>query len=644
MLTDSCVKSYPGSVLLSGESVGAYGISAQTIAALSGGEVPVRFLPMDETARALVRNEFGTELPDNPEAYVICADKDVAVYAASPRAQLYAACSIAGKYRPDGLPRGVYFSYPAVKHRSARVYLPAKRELPYFRSFIDLLVKLGYNALILEIGGALEYRRHPEINETWKAYCESMLEFNDKCYVAQRVYYRPKDSVHIFNGMGDIYTHEEMRELVRYCRDRHLSVIPEVASLSHSEYFLISHPELRECDDEPFASAACPSNPALYSLLYDLYDEVLEVFEPEIVSIGHDEWRTVCVCDKCRGKDPARLFAEDVQKCYDYLAARGVKVMMWADGMIGATDQFGENVAGSEKHILSVPTDRVVNVMGEEHVVYNRIWHNHPEEALKNGFMNVVPDTTASIDMIPEDVICLNWVWQHEPRMMDALLRTGRPSILGNCRPAAVPRMRDRFNLGVQGLSISNWLDSSESGMQRWSTLFNLGYGAVQCWNHDRTELDHERNLFETFHGLFALRNAETLRGRYLEVVHTLTRLWQPGEAYYKALPFAEPEKMTVGEYLVTYDDGSQDSFPVVYSLNIGPESAKTERGMSARCWAYELDAHLTVTAAVCDIQRDGDSIFYRTVFPLRQSVRDCAYLPREGLEGLVSIQSIRVR
>ena len=194
MLTDSCVKSYPGSVLLSGESVGADGIAVQTIAALSGGEAPVRFLPIDETARALVMKEFGTGIPDNPESYVVCADKDVAVYAASPRAQLYAACSIAGKYGPDGLPRGVYFSYPAAPHRSARVYLPAKRDLPYFRSFIDLLVKLGYNALILEIGGALEYRRHPEINETWKAYCESMLEFNDKCYVAQRVYCRPKNS------------------------------------------------------------------------------------------------------------------------------------------------------------------------------------------------------------------------------------------------------------------------------------------------------------------------------------------------------------------------------------------------------------------------------------------------------------------
>ena len=30
---------------------------------------------------------------------------------------------------------------------------------------IDLLVYYKYNSIILEIGGAMEYKRHPEINE-----------------------------------------------------------------------------------------------------------------------------------------------------------------------------------------------------------------------------------------------------------------------------------------------------------------------------------------------------------------------------------------------------------------------------------------------------------------------------------------------
>lgn len=303
MLTDSYWKEQEGKVTLSGKSEGITGLGAELLKkAGKGTGADVVFLPTDAKAEELVKDCFDVEHSHNPEGYVIDIDDTITVYADTDGAKLFAVHAILG-HNEDGIQKGIRYSYPMVEHRSARVYMPPKKDLDYFKRFVDMLSYLGYNALILEIGGAMEWKRHPEINETWKQYCASINEFNNKCYHGSRVYYRVKNSIHTFNGEGDIYSQEEMKALVAYCRERGIDVIPEIASLTHSEYFLISHPELRECDDEPYASTACPSNPALYDLVFDLYDEAIEVFEPSIIHIGHDEWWVMCVCDRCKDKE-----------------------------------------------------------------------------------------------------------------------------------------------------------------------------------------------------------------------------------------------------------------------------------------------------------------------------------------------------
>ena len=37
-----------------------------------------------------------------------------------------------------------------------------------------MLLYYRYNTVILEVGGAMEYKRHPEINESWESYCCEM--------------------------------------------------------------------------------------------------------------------------------------------------------------------------------------------------------------------------------------------------------------------------------------------------------------------------------------------------------------------------------------------------------------------------------------------------------------------------------------
>ncbi len=602
----------------------------------------VVFRPIAAGAKELVCKVLSREYVENEEGFLIDIDNTINIYADTERAKLYAVMALRDAWE-DGLKKALTYHYPAVAHRSVRVFLPAKKELPYFKKFIDLLVSLGYNAILLEIGGAMQYKRHPEINETWAAYCKSMGEYNEKPYRAAKVSCHTKNSVHTFNGVGDIYTQEEMKELVSYCAERYIEIIPEVPSLTHSEYFLISHPELRECEDEPYASTACPSNENLYQLVFDMYDEVIEVFQPKTLHIGHDEWWVMCVCDKCKNRDAAELFTENVLKSYHYLKDRGIKTMMWADKLVRLKEKTGEVQAGGEKHVYHLKTENTIDVMGEKYPLFERHWFMATQEAIDKGVHQVIHDTADCMNMLPKDIICVNWYWATEPRILDDYLLNGRNMIYGNCYMAGMTNWKERFTAGVQGISISNWLDSSEAGMQRWNTLFDIGYGAVICWNHDRKESDHMRNLEDAFAGLYRVRNRETMQYSYIEVLHTAVKVWENGEKYYDDLPYADEEDITMGKYVVQYEDGTSESFPVLYSLNIGTQSAILERWAAVRTWEYVVDKHLTTVASVCDFEKKEDGIWYRTVFPTKGKVVSCNYIPRAGLEDYVDIAEVNI-
>ena len=288
MLTDCYKVIDEGFVSLSGRSVGADGVSKEIIASLSGGDALVEFKNTDSFAKNLVYERLNREYLENDEGFIIVVDEEVTVYADNGRARLYAACAIEDMY--DGkLQRGVWWSYPLCAHRSLRIFLPPKTEIAYFHTLIDQMVHLGYNSLLLEICGAMEFKTHPEINRAWVDYCASVHEYPGKYNLLSRAYYRTKNSVHTCNAGGAVYSQDEMRALLEYCRERFIEVIPEVPSLSHSEYILVAHPELRERPEDMHADTYCPSNPDTYKIVFDIFDEVIEVFEPKNINIGHDE-------------------------------------------------------------------------------------------------------------------------------------------------------------------------------------------------------------------------------------------------------------------------------------------------------------------------------------------------------------------
>ncbi len=50
------------------------------------------------------------------------------------------------------------------------------------------------------------------------------------------------------------YTQDDIRELVNYARERHITIIPENEMPAHSEEVLTAYPEL-SCSQEPYKNA-----------------------------------------------------------------------------------------------------------------------------------------------------------------------------------------------------------------------------------------------------------------------------------------------------------------------------------------------------------------------------------------------------
>jgi len=358
--------------------------------------------------------------------------------------------------------RATVLDHPHLGIRGVHLYLPARADIPFFRRLVEGLAMLKYNRVYFEVSG-MEYRRHPEINTAWRAYCRDMDEYTEKAKRYQNGAHRAghpwyRNSMHIENAGGDVLGQDEVRDLVAWCAGHGIEVVPEVQSLSHCDYLVIPHPEIAERPDDPYPDSYCPSNPKSYELLFDVIDEVLEVFRPAAVSIGHDEWYTPCLCPTCATQDAAELLARDVTKIHGYLAARGIEVEMFGDKLLDARTPDGRGQGGAFRIVENYETSEVYATM---------------------------PATWRAVGLIPKDVLVANWYWWIEPGASDWYARHG----IGSTTFMNLwgPGFRDwdvqSRKPNVKGGVVSHWDLVEEQNMAREGTLANLVWSSALLWS-----------------------------------------------------------------------------------------------------------------------------------------------------------------
>jgi hexosaminidase len=183
--------------------------------------------------------------------------------------------------------------WPHKSFRGIKLYLPGRENFAFFKRFLrDFMALYKYNKLIVELNAAMRLDRHPELNTGWAEMARDLIYSRRDRSTGPNGEYQ--DSTHHDTGDGGILEKAEVADMVRWATEYNIEVIPELPSLTHSYYLLTSHRELAEIPDAEWPDTYCPSNPKSYELLFDVFDEYIDVMKPKLIHVGHDEWRMPC--------------------------------------------------------------------------------------------------------------------------------------------------------------------------------------------------------------------------------------------------------------------------------------------------------------------------------------------------------------
>jgi hypothetical protein len=169
--------------------------------------------------------------------------------------------------------------WPSFPFRAIRLYVPGPENLAFFRRFMrDFMALYKYNKVIIEFN-CMRLDKHPEANAGWIEFSKYMQYTRSNS--TEGIRGEEKNSSHFDAGDGYIIEKNDVKSIVDFANENFLEVIPEIPSLTHGYYLLTRHPELAEYPGDIWPDTYCPSNPKSYELMFDVYDEYIEVIKPK---------------------------------------------------------------------------------------------------------------------------------------------------------------------------------------------------------------------------------------------------------------------------------------------------------------------------------------------------------------------------
>lgn len=156
----------------------------------------------------------------------------------------------------------------------------------FVKKYIDLIALHKMNTfhwhLTEDQGWRIEIKKYPKLTE--------IGGYRDETVVTRDPY--TGDG----KRYGGFYTQEEIKDVVAYAKDRHITIIPEIEMPGHATAALAAYPEFGN-DTGPykvittwgvFPSIYAPKEET-FAFLEDVLTEVMELFPSEYIHIGGDE-------------------------------------------------------------------------------------------------------------------------------------------------------------------------------------------------------------------------------------------------------------------------------------------------------------------------------------------------------------------
>lgn len=272
------------------------------------------------------------------------------------------------------------------------------------KQYIDAMVRYKYNILHFHLtddeGWRLEIKSLPKLTEIGAWRIERTGTFNSFGAPEPN---EPK-------SYGGFYTHDDIRELVRYASERFVNIIPEIDVPGHSLAAVAAYPEL-SCTPgadkyqprygqpimdwsrgaPPIAlldNTLCPANEKVYGFMDKVLTEVAELFPFEYIHLGGDEaphnfWEKNAQVQALMKREGLKTIPQ-VQAYFErrvekIVKAKGKKMMGWDEVLEGGVS----------------PSTAIMSWRGEKAGI---------EASQKGHYVVMSPTTFAYIDYMQGDV------------------------------------------------------------------------------------------------------------------------------------------------------------------------------------------------------------------------------------------------
>ena len=232
--------------------------------------------------------------------------------------------------RIDDAPR---FAWRGVMLDSARHFQPPA----FVKHFIDEIALLKFNTLHWHLsddqGWRIEIKRYPRLTQVgaWR------------------------DSAGEIAGaptrIGGFYTQDEIRDIVRYAADRHVTLVPEIDMPGHMQAAIAAYPQLGSRGDTPAVSTDWGVHPyllnvdeATFDFVDNVLDEVMQLFPSPLIHVGGDEalkdqWkaspRVQARMHELGLRDEDALQGWFIARVEKHLAAHGRRMIGWDEILDG---------------------------------------------------------------------------------------------------------------------------------------------------------------------------------------------------------------------------------------------------------------------------------------------------------------------
>jgi len=214
--------------------------------------------------------------------------------------------------------------YPSLNKRMLHITVFDTLDVDRIKSIIDTAAKYRFNAIIFSINNGIKYDRHPNVSK------------------------------------ADALSKDQISQLISYAQRKNIEVIPEVNLLGQQQWLLSPvYPQLILKEgilkhSPNLFHTYNPKKEEVYEIVYDILNEVVDVFKPKHFHIGHDETFGMRVFDE---PESYQLFAEHLNRIHAFLSKKGIKTMIWGD-MLKKEHNGGKK--GIYKAIDLIPKDIII--------------------------------------------------------------------------------------------------------------------------------------------------------------------------------------------------------------------------------------------------------------------------------------------